>query len=264
MIQFPPLTPTVKKLIVWNVAIFAVSVVLSFSQGLFDPVMRYLALQPQQFGSEAPFLPFWQVVTYGFLHSVDGLAHVAFNMLGLYFFGTLLEHSVGSKRLVVTYFGAMLAGALLHIVMSKVLGTPNPAVGASGAVLGVLVAAAVLNPKAPVIFLIFPMTLATMAMIVLAMDAFAIITMLRDGSRSGVAHWVHLGGAIFGFLWARLGYIQVDWGERYREEKAKKQAASDRDDAQRMDDLLAKINREGIASLSNKEREFLKKMSKKQ
>lgn len=260
----PPITPVVRKLMIWNVAIFVVSVLLSFNLAVFGPVYRYLALDPMQFVSEPPFMPLWQFLTYGFLHDVSRLMHIGINMLALYFFGTLLEQLVGGRRFLITYLGAMFAGALLHLVMGRLVGPPNPAVGASGAVLGILVAAAVLRPSTPVIFLIFPMTLKTMALIVVGVDAFAIITTLRDGGMSGIAHWVHLGGALFGFLWARSGNIQVDWGERWRQEVAKKQAENARNDAQRMDDLLAKINREGIASLTDRERAFLKKMSKKQ
>jgi len=246
----------------WNVAIFLVSMVLSFQKGVFAEGMTYLSLNPFTWGTHAPYFPVWQLVTYGFLHSVGSLSHLAFNMLALYFFGTLLEQLVGSTRMAVTYFGAMVAGGVLHLLASM-LGSPHPAIGASGAVLGVIVAVAVLRPQTPVIFLIFPMTLKVMAMLIVGLDAFMVIVALRDGMDSGVAHWVHLGGALFGFLWARKGWIWIDFPSRWTALRAQQARQTEQDEAQRMDDLLAKIARDGIASLSQRERDFLKRMSER-
>ena len=257
----PPITPAVRKLMIWNVAIFAVSLLLSFRAGLFVPVYEYLSLNPGQWGLNFPHLPLWQFVTYGFLHSVNSLGHLVFNMLALFFFGTMLEQLVGSRKFLVTYFGAMIAGGLLHLVMEGLIGPGIPAVGASGAVLGVLIAAAAMRPATPVIFLIFPMTLRTMALIIVTLDAFAILTMLRDGANSNIAHWVHLGGALFGFLWVRSGAISTDFVGRFEAKKRQKALENQRSDEARMDELLAKIQRDGMPSLSDKDRAFLKKMS---
>ena len=257
------MTPAAKKLLIWTVVVFVLQMILSYNQDAYRPAVWYLKLNPSTWFTGAPYLPFWQLFTYGFLHDVDGLGHLAFNMLGLFFFGTLLESIVGFRRLMITYFGAMLAGALLHLIISFVGGSMTPVLGASGAVLGLIVAAATLRPASPVIFLIFPMTLKAMAMLIVGLDVFMVLVNLRDGSGDGVAHWVHLGGALFGFLWAYKGWIWIDLAETVAAKKRAKEAQSAVDDERRMDQLLARIKEEGLASLSTKDRAFLKKMSER-
>ena len=259
----PPLMPATKKILTWTCAIFALQVILSFNGAAKGPIEYYLMLNPGTWWTAPPFLPFWQPITYGFLHSTQGLTHLAFNMLGVFFFGNMLEGIVGTRRMVYTYFGAMLAGALLHLLISWVGGAPIPVLGASGAVLGIIAAAATLRPDAPVIFLIFPMTLKTMALLIVGIDLFAILANLRDGVTDGVAHWVHLGGALFGFVYAYKGWIWVDLAEKLSDKREAREVQSKADDERRMDRLLAQIKEQGLASLSNKDRAFLKKMSER-
>lgn len=153
-------------------------------------------------GAEAggmSFLP-WQLVTYGFLHA--DLFHLLFNMLVLYMFGAPLEHTWGQRRFL-TYFMVCVVGAGLCqlVVVSWSLaqgGMPYPTLGASGGVFGVLLAFGMLFPNHRVMLLIppIPMKARTLVIALGVIELFFGIT----GTRSGVAHFAHLGGMLFGWL----------------------------------------------------------------
>lgn len=262
-IDLPALTPFVKRLMVINVVVFVLMLPLAPHGETMLTLDRWFGVMPSMWLTEAPYLPFWQLVSYGFMHDTTGLHHLLFNMLGLYFFGTMVERQVGAKRFAIAYFGAMFAGGLAHVVAGWFGGAHLPVVGASGAVMGILLMAAVMQPQARVIFLIFPMTLKTLVMIVVGMDAFSLIVEFRDGGNDGVAHWVHLGGAAFGYFWARKGLIHVDWSERFERKRQVAQQERAQGEAMHMDELLVKINEKGISSLTDKERAFLKKASER-
>ncbi|MDF1838170.1 MAG: rhomboid family intramembrane serine protease [Planctomycetota bacterium] len=259
----PAITPFVKRLMVINAIVFLLMVPLSPNGDSMHALVRWMGVTPNMWFLEAPFFPFWQLASYGFMHDTSSLQHLLFNMLGLYFFGTMVERAVGAKRFAIAYFGAMFAGGLAHVITGWFGHGSIPALGASGAVLGVLLMAAVMQPNARVIFIIFPMTLKTLVMIVVGMDAFALLVAFRDGGSDGVAHWVHLGGAAFGYFWARKGLIHVDWSDRWQRKRQVVHQAKEQDAALHMDELLIKIQKEGISSLSDKERAFLKKMSER-
>ncbi|MCA9002012.1 MAG: rhomboid family intramembrane serine protease, partial [Planctomycetes bacterium] len=134
-----------------NVIVFMLMLPLSPGGGILGPLIRWLGLSPDMWLVGPPYLPIWQMVTYGFVHDTSGLMHILSNMLALYFFGGLLEQMIGSRRLAIGYFGALFAGGLAHLVAGWIAGSSIPGVGASGAVLGVLIMAAVLQPDARVI-----------------------------------------------------------------------------------------------------------------
>ena len=259
----PAITPFAKRLMGINVAVFIVQMLISFSPALSQGVVRWFGLTPEMWFFSAPFLPFWQVVTYGFMHSTGSLMHILMNMMYLFFFGSLLEREVGARRMGIAYFGAIIFAGVVGIVTGWFADPSISTVGASGGTLGLLVMAAVLRPKDQIIFFIFPITIKTLVFILLGLDAFSLLVEFRDGSRDGVAHWVHLGGAAFGFFWARKGLIHVDWTERFERKRQIAQKEREQGAALHMDELLIKINKEGITSLSDKERAFLKKMSER-
>lgn len=258
----PPLTPVTKKLMIANVAIFLVSWVMSLGlPSLKHGVYGILALDPGQWASWFPFVPFWQLVTSGFLHSTENLSHVLWNMVQLYFFGTMLEGVIGSRRFLVTYALCLVAGSLLHIFVELATGSPHPSVGASGAVLGIVVAMATMRPRTQIYVFFVPVMLWVVAAIVVALNFMNATSGLVLGTSDGVAHWVHLGGALYGFLCVRFGWIQVDWIERFRAKRAIAAEQDRRQDDFQMDQLLEKINREGMASLSKAEKSFLRRVS---
>ena len=129
--------------------------------------------------------------------------------------------------------------------------------------MGVVVAAATLRPKAQVLLLFIPMTLGIMAIGIVAIDLFQGVAAWKNGINDGVAHSVHLGGAAWGFLAVKAGIIWRDPIEGLRARKAMRAEEQRRGADQRMDDLLAKIHREGMGSLSRAERDFLQSRSKR-
>lgn len=263
---FPRVTKAVRALLIANGIVFAFSF-LAFLFGkmaeveAWDAVFGHLVLRPDDWRSFFFGLPVWQLVTYGFLHSVTTLGHLVMNMLMLYFFGTMLEEAVGTRRFLITYVAAMVVGALCYLVPGLLTGSGGHVLGASGACLGVMAAAATLRPTARVFVLFIPLTLRTLALIVVGFDLFNLLVNLAQGTSDGVAHTVHLGGAAYGFLAVRTGLISIDpveLLERRRAVAAVERAASD---DVRMDQILEKIHREGMSALSRGEKEFLKKMS---
>jgi hypothetical protein len=123
--------------------------------------------------------------------------------------------------------------------------------------MAVLVAMATLQPHMQVIFILFPLRLRTLALILVGLDLFR---MLNGGA--GVAWAVHLAGAAYGFLAVRRGWIWGDPLEALERRRARRQVARREDDAARLDELLARIHDQGLNSLSEREKAFLKRVSK--
>ena len=257
----PRMTPVTKRLIIVNAVVFLVSFALWLSdEGVFEAVNRRLALSPIEWRESFPFVPVWQLLTYGFLHSVPGLGHVGSNLLMLYFFGTLLEELLGGRRLLVTYLSAQLAGALFFLVPGIASGSSGAVVGASGAVFGLMIAAATLRPRAIVYLVFVPVTFKVLALIILAVTVFGWLVTLKQGS-DGIAHLVHLGGIAYGFAAVKTGWIRFDPVEALRARRADASVRRAATDAERMDKLLEKIHREGMGALTRSEKEFLKRAS---
>lgn len=256
----PGMTPVVRRLVIANAAIWLACYLSTFvSNGFLIGLLRVFAVSTETWREWFPFPPLWQLVTYGFLHA--DLFHVLFNLLGLYFFGTMLEEIVGSRRFLFAYLVAVVAGGFASLAVGLVVGTDSITLGASGGVMATVVAAAVLRPDTRVIFLIFPMTLKVMAMIFVGMDVFRALESLR-GAQSNVAWTAHLAGAACGFLAVRKGWIWRDPLERVEHWQRGRDQERRRKDAERLDRLLDKISREGIQALSPGEKAFLKRSSK--
>ncbi|WP_181184550.1 rhomboid family intramembrane serine protease [Cupriavidus pinatubonensis] len=85
---------------------------------------------------EVGFAP-WQLLTYGFLHA--NLAHLAFNMLGLWMFGRSVEASLGPGRMLAVYLASLVSAGLIQLaVLGYIAPADMPTIGASGAVFGLL------------------------------------------------------------------------------------------------------------------------------
>src|SRR5262249_5811331 len=162
-------------------------------------------------------------------------------------------------RFLLFYFGAQLAGAVLFLVGGS-FGSGATAIGASGGVFGVMVATATLRPRARVLLIIVPMSLAFMAMIFVGIEVFGTALSWKQGA-DGVAHLVRLGGIAYGFLAARSGLVFADPLAALARSRAAREVERRQGDEVRMDQLLEKINREGMSSLTRGEKEFLKRVS---
>ena len=193
--MFSNLPPVTKALLIANGAAFLLQL-LAGNQLVYPFMLWPLG------GAEAggmSFLP-WQLVSYGFLHA--DMFHLLFNMLVLFMFGAPLEHTWGQRRFL-TYFLVCVVGAGLCqlVVVSWSLaqgGMPYPTLGASGGVFGVLLAFGMLFPNHRVMLLIPPIPMKARTLVI----ALGVIELVMgiSGTRSGVAHFAHLGGMLFGWL----------------------------------------------------------------
>jgi membrane associated rhomboid family serine protease len=180
--------PVTLALLVANVAVFLLA-------GSGAVPLDELALWPPG-GFESRFAP-WQLFTYAFLHG--GFAHIFFNMLGLYMFGSEIERLFGSRFFALYYFGAVLSAALCHLVVTGWMGVPPvPMVGASGGVYGVLLAFGLYFPHRRVLLLIPPVPMPARVFVIV----FAVVELVLGvtGTQAGVAHFAHLGGMLGGWL----------------------------------------------------------------
>jgi membrane associated rhomboid family serine protease len=180
--------PVTQALLIANVAVFFIG-----EMGMLR--LDEFALWPPG-GFESRFAP-WQLVTYAFLHG--GFAHIFFNMLGLYMFGSEVERLFGSRFYAAYYFGCVVSAALCHLAVTGWMGGPPiPTVGASGGVYGLLLAFGVYFPHRRVLLLFPPIPLPARVFVIL----FAALELVFGvtGTAAGVAHFAHLGGMIGGWL----------------------------------------------------------------
>src|SRR6267154_2109366 len=141
----------VKILIGANVVVFLLQ---GMSGGLVDELFGLWPLQP--IGGHVYF-HFWQIVTYAFLHSTAHISHLLFNMFGLWMFGEEVERHVGPRRLLACYFASVITAAFSQLFIPNLFGAPlAPTIGASGGVIGLLLAYAMMFPHRKVALLILP------------------------------------------------------------------------------------------------------------
>lgn len=256
-LAFPTITPVVKRLVIANAAVFAVLfVLLRTAPSLGLPLYQGLAIDPLTWREAFPLVPLWQVLTYSFLHSPSDLMHLLMNLLVLYFLGSMLEGLIGGRRFLVHYLAACALGGLVQAALSSSLGSERLVVGASGGVTFAMVGAAVLRPNAQVIFIFIPMRLRTLALIFVGLDVFRLLS-----GDQGVAAPVHLTGAAYAFVAARSGLLWKDPMEAWEERRSRAVERRQVDDEERLDRLLERIHKEGMHSLSRRDREFLKRVS---
>ncbi|MCC6815974.1 MAG: rhomboid family intramembrane serine protease [Saprospiraceae bacterium] len=199
------ITPAVKHLLIINVIIFIAINSLPMGKEFFIK----LAL----FYPESQFYYPWQIITHMFLHG--SLNHILFNMLSLFFIGPLMENSLGTKRFLTYYFTCGFGGAILHYIfqyfqihffgMQEIMSIP--AVGASGAINGLFIGLAYLFPNIEMMLMFIPIPIKAkyLAIGFLAYDLISGLT----NTNSGIAHFAHLGGALFGFL------LLLKWTRRF-------------------------------------------------
>lgn len=221
-------------------------------------------------------LEVWRLVTFQFLHA--NLTHIVMNMLGLYFFGPIVEQFLGRKKYAAFYLMCGICGGLLYLLLNLLglIGIPlpgalhvdasTPLVGASAGVFGVLMACAVIAPdvKVQLIFPPIPMKMRTMAYIFLGIALFNLL-IFKGSNQGGDA--AHVGGALAGFFFIKRSHLLRDFfdifGGKKRGAKPGKRggrapsAAADRE----IDAILTKIQKSGIHSLSASEKAALARAS---
>jgi membrane associated rhomboid family serine protease len=178
------------------ISLIAANVVVSLLQHAAPELMETLfALWPWQSSDGPSNFHVWQIVTYAFLHDTRTIFHLLFNMWGLWMFGSEIERYVGSRRLLMCYFAAVLTAALTQLIVPPLLGAlPAPTIGASGGVFGLLLVYALMFPNRKIILLIppIPMPAWVFATLYAGLELFLGVT----GSQAGVAHFAHLGGMV--------------------------------------------------------------------
>ena len=176
------------------------------------------------FYPKSPFFRWWQPVTYMFMHG--NFWHIFVNMWGLLMFGSALERAIGSKKYLLFFFVTGLGALLIHFGVQylqvqslmtagassqqayyDILRTPT--LGASGALYGIQIGYAMLYPNDKWTLLFPPVTLKAkwFVLIFIGIELFTGVT----GTLDGIAHFAHLGGALFGFLmilyWKKKGTL---------------------------------------------------------
>lgn len=145
--------------------------------------------------SNPPFMP-WQLVTYGFLHG--NLAHIAFNMFGLWMFGRDIERAMGPRRFLTYYLTCVIGAGIVQLIVAVVQGGIYPTIGASGGVFGLLLAYALFFPNRMIVLLIPPIPMKAKYFVLF----YGLLELYLgvSGRSPGVANFAHLGGMLFGYL----------------------------------------------------------------
>ncbi len=224
-------------------------------------------------------LQVWRLVLFQFLHA--DVSHIAFNMMGLFFFGPLVERYLASgRRYLAFYLICGIAGALLYLTLNLLgdgfgLRLPGvlhvdlytPLIGASAGVFGVLLAAAfVAGDEIMLIFGIIPTRVSTGAYI---MAGIALANLLLAGRNAG-GDAAHVGGALAGWFFIRRPHLLRNFFDFLGPERARPMPSLGQrpargkptpdPDRARIDALLDKVHQQGLHSLSDAEKAFLEKM----
>lgn len=183
--RFQRTTPIVLNLIIINALVYLVQFLFD---GPDEKITRFIALFPYQ----TPFFKPYQLVTHMFAHG--GFFHLFFNMFVLWMFGSLLERAWGPKKFLIFYFICGIAAGVTHLALENV-----PAVGASGAIMGLFAAFAYLFPNTELI--IFPIPIPVKAKYAIAlMAAYDLFGGVYPAAGGNIAHFAHLGGLVMGFI----------------------------------------------------------------
>lgn len=185
-------TPVVLNLIIINALVYIAQMVLDKTMGLTN----LLALYPYDSGFFKPY----QLVTHMFAHDPTNFFHILFNMYALWMFGSVLERVWGAKKFLIFYLACGLGAGVAQMFVGE------PAIGASGAIMGLLAAFAYLFPNTEFYILPFPFPIKAKYMVAIyaAIDLFG---GLHPGAADNIAHFAHLGGMVMGFI------LVIIWGK---------------------------------------------------
>ncbi len=275
----------VVKLIVINSIIFLAVRLIAFFLGMSPGELTQWFVLPERAGSV--LLQPWSLFTYAFLHF--GFFHILFNMMWLYWFGRFVLNLFSEKRLLTIYLLGAFFGGLLYLVTHNIfpalIGSSAGLIGASGAVTAIIVFIATYTPNTEVMLFRFRIKLWQIALVLVLLD----LVLLPNSDNAG-GRLAHIGGAVFGFVYAQqlqkgndIGkWFEniMDWVENlfksrkerpftkvHRTKKAtskqKKNTSKDTEENQKkIDGILDKIGKSGYDSLTKAEKDFLFKAGK--
>jgi membrane associated rhomboid family serine protease len=201
------ITPGIKYLVIACAAVFLVQELslMFFGAEGWNFWMVWFGLVPAEV-THGFFI--WQLFTYLFLHG--GLLHILINMFFLWMFGVDIERAWGTRRFLAYYTICGVGAGVINVIVKTIMdphpfGPLSPAmiptIGASGAIFGVLLAAAILFPDRQVWLIPFPVSM-PMRIYVLVMGAIEFFATLGAGG-DNVSHVCHLGGLLVGYLYLR-------------------------------------------------------------
>ena len=227
----------------------------------------------------------WRLVTSAFCHDRMGIWHILMNMGMLYWFGRSVEATYGSKEFLLFYLAAAVLGSIGYMSLELYTGDRIPAIGASGAVMGVMCLFAMWNPGYTINWrYCIPVSITWLLVIYVAYDLHPVLLSLSgEHVGGGIAHAAHLGGLLFGFLYYRYDWqLSPTWNRiesklsstsRQNHRPTKKSHSHSRVPAPstklqqrldvQLDEVLEKISREGQESLTERERKILNRASQR-
>ncbi|MBT5366049.1 MAG: rhomboid family intramembrane serine protease [Phycisphaerae bacterium] len=251
-------------------------ILICFAVYMLDPFFNYFLKDWLHLSTTHSILgvQYWRFIGFQFLHA--NFQHLLFNMIGLYFFGPLVEQYLGGKRFLAFYLLCGIFGAVLYLLLNLgglifgdsipgfLFNDPStPLVGASAGVFGILLAGAFLSPNIKVlVFFIIPMRLSTMAYGLVALALFTVFF----GKNNAGGEAAHLGGAAAGWYFIRNphhlnGFFdflgKADPTSKHFALRGKKE------NLEEVDKILDKIHKKGLHSLSEKEKKLLHDASRK-
>ncbi|PKL48440.1 MAG: hypothetical protein CVV39_04390 [Planctomycetes bacterium HGW-Planctomycetes-1] len=252
--RFPQLTPVVKRLLIINISVFLICIIV---KPLGLRIYEWFSVDSTSVLSS---LQLWRLISYQFLHDPTGAWHIILNMLGLYFLGPTLERFWHGKKFLIFYLLCGVAGGVFYLLLAGAgIVSRGILIGASGAILGMLAACAILFPQFIVVLFIFPMPIRRAAMILTLVYILSIFI----GSANAGGDVAHLAGMVAGagyvYLWpkwknrSRASFGADDWNKKF---EAYWQLQKE------VDRILAKVNEKGIASLTKKEKKTLEEATK--
>lgn len=282
------------KLILINIAVFIIVNLINipfilFSKSIPFDITGFLSL----YASPHNLLRHpWGFFTYMFMHA--GFFHLLFNMLGLYWFGQIVQDMIGKPKILPIYIFGGFFGGLLYIlaynvfpVFSNVVSSAT-CIGASAGVMAIVLAAATIAPDYELRFAIFGnIKIKWIAL------AYVILDLINIQNSNAGGHIAHLGGALFGFifikqlqngndfskpfyavtdffsgLFKKKSKLKVEYKKEYAYTSSGKQTKGNTTQQnetiskqEKLDAILDKINRSSYDSLSKEEKDFLFKIS---
>ena len=205
--MFFNLTPVVKNLLILNAGMFVLQFL--FTETVFTPgvgyhkvetVTHYLSLHDPRTPEFKPY----QLLSHMFLHA--NILHIFFNMLWLVFMGPMIERLFGEKKFLFFYIVSGIGAAVLYLVGQYYTApdTNYTMLGASGAVSGVLIATAMYFPNSEIVLFPIPIPV-KMKYFVIFYLGYEVFQGCNPAMRTGnVAHFAHVGGALFGFILIKI------------------------------------------------------------
>ena len=269
-------------LIVINVAVFVVDGVVGRIAG---PVqVETIGVTPLYaigyFSADTAIRGFqiWRFATFQFLHG--GLGHLACNMIGLFFFGPMIERYLGSQRFLWFYLLCGFAGAMAYLLLwgsgLVVSASWIPLSGASAGIFGILIAAALIAPNTKVLlYFVLPIPIRVLVWIIVGIAAYVVLAQGHIAGSNAGGQAAHLGGAALGFFLIKNPAL-LNWANRKIQfvgsagatprggsRWARKQKQQERESAE-VDRILSKVKEHGVHSLTRAEKKTMQRATDRQ